>query len=713
MRLKTTQHLLRGLSALSLSALVADHHCMRGGPGTKVRLAGSIVATGLVGAMIAVASMVSGPAGAAPAAGRVGGGSASPIEVPGSHSVAHCGDGGQCGGGPVENSPNQLDGVSCVSATNCVAVGSYYQITIGARQTLIEAWDGAVWRVVPSPSPSPASELLGVSCVSSTYCIAVGSSGPGQGNSVPSNLTLVEVWDGSTWTVVPSPNTGSPENMLRGVSCVTPTYCVAVGESGNPMGSTQTLTELWNGTAWSITPSPNPGSVSNGLFGVSCTNPTACMAVGLDGSDPGADSALAEFWNGTTWSVAPSPSPAPDSQLSGVSCPSAASCVAVGSQGNAQGTVFLTLAESWNGSSWTVIPSPSYGPYLNFLAAVSCTSPTNCVAVGNWLTGGTEPEFRTLVETWNGVSWAFVPSPSPDTMGGVRLTGVSCASATSCVAVGQYSNSRGVELTLVMSFNGTTWSIVASPNVRVLLTAAIGMAATPNGDGYWLADSAGDITTHGTAVNYGSMGGQTLNAPVAHIVATPDGKGYWMVAADGGTFSFGDARFFGSMGDKPLNAPVVGLAPTPSGHGYWLVAADGGVFSFGDATFAGSMGGTHLNQPVVGIATDSATGGYWLVAADGGVFSFGAPFLGSTGNITLNQPVVSITSTTDGGGYWIAASDGGVFAYGDAGFHGSMGGQHLNAPVVGMAADDATGGYWLVASDGGVFSLGAPFLGAG
>jgi len=693
--------------------MVANHQFMRPIPVTRTHLANIIVAMGLVGATMIAASVVSLPAGAAPAVGPSGDRTALPVELPHSSLTAQCGAGGQCGGGRAVNSPNQLSGVSCVGPTFCIAVGNYYQITIGARQTLIEAWNGATWAVVPGPSPSPASELDAVSCVDSTFCVAVGSSGSGQGNSFPTNQTLVEVWDGSTWAVVLSPNTSSPENVLQGVSCATKTTCSAVGESGNPMGTTQTLTELWNGTAWSITPSPNPGGVVNSLTGVSCANSTACMAVGFDGTDRAADHTLAESWNGTAWSVDPSPSPTSDSQFSGVSCPSATSCVAVGSQGDSQGMLFQTLAESWNGAAWSVVPSPSYGPYLNFLAGVSCTGPNNCVAVGHWVTGGTPGEFRTLVETWNGVSWAFVPSPSPATFGGVWLSGVSCPGPTSCIGVGDYSSSIGEELNLVLSFDGVSWSIVTSPNVRTLLAATVGMASTPNGDGYWVADSSGDVTNHGGAVNYGSMGGQTLNAPITHIVSTSDGKGYWLVAADGGTFSFGDARFYGSMGGKALNAPVVDIAPTTSGHGYWLVASDGGVFSFGDAVFSGSMGGMPLNQPVVGIAPDAGTGGYWEVATDGGVFAFDAPFFGSTGAVALNRPIVSMASTADGGGYWLTASDGGVFAYGSAGFHGSMGGQPLNAPMVGMAPDNATGGYWSVAADGGVFSFGAPFFGAG
>ena len=246
-----------------------------------------------------------------------------------------------------------------------------------------------------------------------------------------------------------------------------------------------------------------------------------------------------------------------------------------------------------------------------------------------------------------------------------------------------------------------------------LVPPVVGMASTPSGNGYWLADASGGVSAHGGAVGYGSMVGHRLNAPIAHIVSTPDGGGYWLVASDGGIFSFGDAPFYGSMGGRHLNAPVVDIAPTPDGKGYWLVASDGGVFSFGDARFHGSAGGIRLKAPVVGISADDATGGYWLVASDGGIFSFGAPFLGSAGGIRLSRPVNGMAALADGLGYWFVASDGGIFTAGGARFHGSTGGIRLNEPVVGMAADPATGGYWLVASDGGIFSFDAPFFGAG
>ena len=262
------------------------------------------------------------------------------------------------------------------------------------------------------------------------------------------------------------------------------------------------------------------------------------------------------------------------------------------------------------------------------------------------------------------------------------------------------------------------WPVPSVPGESVPTTPApvryAGMAASAGDTGYWEAKSDGTVVAHGTAVDYGSMAGRPLAAPITHIVATPDGRGYWLVGGDGGIFSFGDAGFYGSMGALPLNAPVVDMAPTPDGRGYWLVGSDGGIFAFGDAGFAGSMGGRALNAPVVGMAPTHDGRGYWLVGSDGGIFAFGdAGFAGSMGALPLNAPVVGMAADASGHGYWLVGSDGGIFAFGGAPFAGSTGSLCLNAPVVGIAPDPASGGYWLVAADGGVFAFDAPFEGAG
>ncbi len=126
--------------------------------------------------------------------------------------------------------------------------------------------------------------------------------------------------------------------------------------------------------------------------------------------------------------------------------------------------------------------------------------------------------------------------------------------------------------TLIEVWGGWLWVMPSSPNVVLLATPVVGMAGTPaSGGGYWLTDTAGNVTAHGGARLYGSMSGYPLAAPIEGIAPQPDTKGYWLVASDGGVFSFGDARFLGSMGGTRLNQPVVGIAATPDGGGYWLV----------------------------------------------------------------------------------------------------------------------------------------------
>jgi hypothetical protein len=249
-----------------------------------------------------------------------------------------------------------------------------------------------------------------------------------------------------------------------------------------------------------------------------------------------------------------------------------------------------------------------------------------------------------------------------------------------------------------------------------LLTLSIGLTASPAAAG--VVPTAGYIpfpaVTFGDANTCSPPDDLFVNQPVVGMAATPDGKGYWLVASDGGVFNCGEAAFYGSTGAMHLNQPIVGMAATHDGQGYWLVAADGGIFSFGDAAFYGSTGAMHLNQPIVGMAATPDGKGYWLVAADGGIFSFGdAAFYGSMGGKPLDEPVVGMAASQDGKGYWLVAADGGIFSFGDAVFDGSEGGARLEAQVTAMAAAPNGQGYWLVAADGGVFAFGnAGFFGS-
>ena len=262
----------------------------------------------------------------------------------------------------------------------------------------------------------------------------------------------------AAWSVVSSPNIGANANVLYGVSCATAKSCRAVGFYTSP-GVNRTLAESWNGKAWTVSPSPNLGGVWNVLYGVSCASPVACMAVGTYKNDSGVNRTLAESWNGKAWAIVASPNRGTaGNALSGVSCVSAASCIAVG--GWSASGVNRTLIESWNGTAWSVVKtSPNPGKAFNTLSGVSCASANSCKAVGKYFVGAVA---LTLVESWNGKTWTVAPSPNAGTEANL-LSAVSCVSAVSCKAVGEYT-AAGVDLTLVESWNGKTWAIAPSPN---------------------------------------------------------------------------------------------------------------------------------------------------------------------------------------------------------------------------------------------------------
>jgi hypothetical protein len=169
-----------------------------------------------------------------------------------------------------------LDAVSCPSATWCTAGGSSVGPP-GTEKTLIESWNGARWSVVPSPNLGTYDNFVDVACASARFCQAVGFFAKGHVFQ-----TLTEAWNGARWSITPSPDTGSYDNVLYGVSCPATDSCEAVGRwSETSRSAPRTLVEAWNGRTWSITPSPNHGPAENELEAVACTLVTSCRAVGV------------------------------------------------------------------------------------------------------------------------------------------------------------------------------------------------------------------------------------------------------------------------------------------------------------------------------------------------------------------------------------------------------------------------------------------------
>jgi hypothetical protein len=217
--------------------------------------------------------------------------------------------------------------------------------------------------------------------------------------------SLIERWDGTAWSVVPSPNlTGAAATYLFGVSCTSPKSCDAVGFSpatGTAAGGGP-VAEHWDGSAWTLVATPSPlGSSPNQLRGIACPKATSCVAVGVGGTSPD-DNRIVEELSGGTWSLADT-TVLPASQLGSVACTTASNCLAVGAaSGN-------TLIERRNAKRWVSQASPNPpGTTNNAFYAVACPSLASCVAVG-------QSGANTLVERWNGKAWAIVPSANVPT----------------------------------------------------------------------------------------------------------------------------------------------------------------------------------------------------------------------------------------------------------------------------------------------------------
>jgi hypothetical protein len=346
-----------------------------------------------------------------------------------------------------------LDQVSCGSPTECVAIGyDRYQ-----SKSVVARWSAGAWALT---STELEGKVADVSCVE-THCYAVGM---GQGKPVVWKLT-----EGKIGSILGFPLTGgsslplpagTTSSSIEGISCSAKEACTAVG-SYKGGGVWNPLVERLSGEQWAPQSAPSPEGVADPsvMLAVSCPSASSCTTVGSSGGKP-----TAHRWNGTTWSViAPNnPAGATNTALEGVSC-TATGCMAVGRYTDSSG-VKRSLAESWNGSSWSTLatPAPAETPGPYELSDVSCLSQSSCFAVGhrvsamkagNW--GIPVPdEARTLVEVWDGTSWTVQASPSPAENKWSVLSGISCASSASCKVVGgaYKTTTSGESATLAQSY---------------------------------------------------------------------------------------------------------------------------------------------------------------------------------------------------------------------------------------------------------------------
>ncbi len=332
-----------------------------------------------------------------------------------------------------------LNAVSCTGPNACVAVGSF-ESTGSVFETFSEAWSDGSWDSMLPPKPK-ISNLSGISCVSTSFCIAVGDIIRG---GLP--FTLTERWTGAGWIILNSPSpANATRSFLSAVSCQSAKMCAAVGFYSGHGGKQFTLAERWNGKSWKIEHTPALASGLASLNAVSCPTAGSCQAVG--GTSAGQ---LAEQWNGKDWSLrqVPTPKGGKSASLSDVSCTSAAACTAVG--GYVHGTRLLPLVERWSGKSWktqTAVPVPA--TKTSALSAVSCTSATACEATGF---ASTPTEIATS-EHWNGRKWSLHQIPLPSNGQSDEVSGLSCNSKTACLAVGSYQDNTATELMLAEQYS--------------------------------------------------------------------------------------------------------------------------------------------------------------------------------------------------------------------------------------------------------------------
>ena len=517
-----------------------------------------------------------------------------------------------------------LHEVSCITSLDCWAVGQAFTGSNGTVQNLAEHWNGSAWSTVTTPdtSPSEGNSLAGLACVSTSDCWAVGASGPFVTGTGSSEATLAEHWNGGAWSIVNTPNTGAPTNLLDGVACVSSSDCWASGVANIGSLATQSLAEHWNGTAWSIVATPNTSS--SAPQAVACASTSDCWLVGFAGS-PG--QTLAEHWNGTAWSVVATPNASTSANvLSGVTCTGASDCWAVGFADIGPNNLPLTLSEHWNGSAWSIVTTPNPGS-PRYLTGVFCITASDCWAVGY---------SPTLLEHWDGTAWSiFTPSDGP--VAGI-LTGVTCISGTECWAVGNTSTQTLAEHGTI-SQSPTTTKVTSTPAVEGqtdTLTATVKPTSgggTPTGSVLFIDWTAGTLL--GSVALSG--GAASLNTVFpeegSHLVsAVYTGDSNFLPSHATQTITVTDAALSGQSPSAPLQGgegvpffaqavPLSGVvASFTDGDPGGTVSDYGATIDWGDGTFsAGTVGTSASGFTVSGSHTYQEDGNYPLIVHIGDV----------------------------------------------------------------------------------------------
>jgi hypothetical protein len=344
---------------------------------------------------------------------------------------------------------------------------------------------GSVWTVVTSPNAGTTNFLYSVAAISAFDVWAIGYDYDASNRQ----FTLVEHWDGSKWSRVPSPSpgtatncgTGYSGNMLNGITAVSSIDVWAVGEICG-YGNMKTLTEHWNGYKWQIIPSPRPGRNDSTLVAVAAASGNDVWAVGNSQVSGFYQwNTLIEHWDGAKWSIVKSPNvPGADKNfLNGVAMVSPTDVWAVGySEEGVQGTIDAPLIEHYDGRSWSISASPFPKPsQFNALYGITALTANNVWAVGYANENSRGQNGQALIEHWDGAKWTLVASPIAGNA--TILLGIASLSAANLTAVGYIQTSNVQFLPVTEHWDGTRWNVVNPPNAGKV--AQLFGAAAANG----------------------------------------------------------------------------------------------------------------------------------------------------------------------------------------------------------------------------------------
>ena len=346
------------------------------------------------------------------------------------------------------------------------------------------------WNIVPSPNSTlPTNVLNDVSVVSASDIWAVGGSSRGSrvGN------VLIEHWDGSSWSIVSGTQPPDSVASLSGVAALSANDVWAVGSSVIGNAASKTLTEHWDGSTWTVIPSPSIDVIGaypadNQLVDVVAVAPNDVWAVGTATTIISGE-ALTLHWDGTQWTIVRNPGMKPrfyDANLLGITAVGANNIWAVGQITTSEEQKFIA---NWNGTAWTSVASPPYPTNVEFLEGVSAISASDIWAVGTYTIPNPEgsPYFNASLH-WDGTRWNIVTAPQIDSSLNI-LADVAAISASDVWAVGFTGTASGYEAPEALHWDGANWIVVPVPG-GTQSTLLLGLAAVSSTDVWAVGETA-------------------------------------------------------------------------------------------------------------------------------------------------------------------------------------------------------------------------------